>query len=536
MTDRTWLELAAGLLLLLIALMWQAAVRRRSQSFLVRALGDPDPAQRRAALDVVAARGVERHVSLLLERVEQETDPSVLLAIAETVARNQWLPVDRADVATLRMWATRHLQSHAPRPAVPATPPEADSVSPPAGLAVSAVTVLVTGAGGPAGVSVIRALRSAGHRVVAVDADPMAVGLRLAQAGAVVPRCDAEEFIDRVCSIGSEYGAQALISTIAEEMTRLGDARLQLAEAGMATWLPSPDAVTNCIDKWQFAKVMKRAKLPVPATGLGNANGVPEPWIVKPRFGRGSRDVVPADSAPRLWWALDVVPDPIVQTRCEGREFTVDALVDPGGVLVAAVPRWRLETKAGISTKGVTFTHRGVTDAVRDVLAALDLRGPVNVQGFVQPDDAVTIIEVNPRFSGGLPLSIAAGADLVGQYLNGILGLPVRADRLTYRTGVRMLRYFEEVIEASSDGVTDAEQTPLSAEPDEPVVAAPPVLVIQDPDAGDQEGEDMDAKDTDAEDTDAKDTDAEDAAAEDAAAEDPDAAGDGEEPARAGGA
>ena len=32
---------------------------------------------------------------------------------------------------------------------------------------------------------------------------------------------------------------------------------------------------------------MTAAGLPVPATGLGKAEGVPGPWIVKPRFGRG---------------------------------------------------------------------------------------------------------------------------------------------------------------------------------------------------------------------------------------------------------
>ena len=53
----------------------------------------------------------------------------------------------------------------------------------------------------------------------------------------------------------------------------------------------------------------------------------------------------------------------------------------------------------------------------------------------------------NPRFSGGLPLSLAAGADLVGQYLRGLLGLPMRPERLRARAGVTMVRYFAEVFE-----------------------------------------------------------------------------------------
>jgi carbamoyl-phosphate synthase large subunit len=115
--------------------------------------------------------------------------------------------------------------------------------------------------------------------------------------------------------------------------------------------------------------------------------------------------------------------------------------------MVGAVPRWRLETKAGISTKGKTFTRADVTDGVRQVLAAVGLEGAANVQGFVTDDEKVSFVEVNPRFSGGLPLSLAAGADLVGEYLRGVLGEPIRPDRLGFRPGVVMIRYFEEVFE-----------------------------------------------------------------------------------------
>jgi carbamoyl-phosphate synthase large subunit len=205
--------------------------------------------------------------------------------------------------------------------------------------------------------------------------------------------------------------------------------------------------VQTCIDKWRFAAATRRAGISVPATALGCADGVPGPWIVKPRFGRGSRDVHAVDFRDELGWAIRRVPEPIVQTRLSGREFTVDCLVSRDGTLAGAVPRWRLETKGGISTRGATFANEAVIDGVRSLLAALGLRGPANVQGFVGADGAVTFVEVNPRFSGGLPLSLAAGADLVGEYLRGLMGLPIESARLSYREGVTMVRYFEEVFE-----------------------------------------------------------------------------------------
>ena len=46
---------------------------------------------------------------------------------------------------------------------------------------------------------------------------------------------------------------------------------------------------------------------------------------------------------------------------------------------------------------------------------------------------------------GLLASSLAAGAELVGEYLRAVFVLPIRTERLAYRSGVRMARYHSEV-------------------------------------------------------------------------------------------
>ena len=145
--------------------------------------------------------------------------------------------------------------------------------------------------------------------------------------------------------------------------------------------------------------------------------------------------------------ALAATPEPVVQSLLTGREFTADALVDRDGAVVAVAPRWRLETKAGISTKGQTFDDPAVVEAVTRVLTELKLVGPANVQGFVADDGTVMVHEVNPRFSGGLPLTLHAGAELVEEYLRAVLGRPMRRERLLAKPGVSMYRHLTEVFE-----------------------------------------------------------------------------------------
>ncbi len=309
--------------------------------------------------------------------------------------------------------------------------------------------VLVTGAGGPAGISVLRALQRAGPRVVAADASPDAVGLRLADASGVLPFADDPGFTTELCALAEALGATAVISTIAEELLVLAASSAELDAVGVRHWLPDPVAAAICIDKWQFHETATSLGVPVAASALGTSQGVPGPWIVKARFGRGSRDVHPADDHADVACALARVADPIVQHRLDGDEFTVDALVSVGGgTLLAAVPRWRRETRGGISVMGETFADDRLTSAVAGLLTGIGLSGPSNVQGFIGPGNAPPVFtEVNPRFAGGLPLSLAAGADIVGEYLRGIMGAPVRPARLTFRPGVRMYRFFEELFE-----------------------------------------------------------------------------------------
>jgi carbamoyl-phosphate synthase large subunit len=323
-----------------------------------------------------------------------------------------------------------------PRP----NPPRPDAVGMPG------AAVLVTGAGGPAGIAVVRRLVALGVPVVAADADPTAAGGALADRSVTVPTADHARFVDALLGVCAAYGVDALVSTVAEELPALAGAADRLRAAGVATWLPDADAVDLCCDKAAFARRMIETGVPHPATATGadGLAGVPGPWVVKPRAGRGSRGVRLLDDRADVEAALSGGTDLIVQTRLPGAEFTADALVDRRGRLVTVVPRFRDETKAGISVKGTTFASEAVTDVVADALAAVRLTGPANVQGFLADDGTATVVEINPRFSGGLPLTLAAGADVVSAYLAGVRDPDLHLPELWFRPGVRMSRYFAE--------------------------------------------------------------------------------------------
>lgn len=109
----------------------------------------------------------------------------------------------------------------------------------------------------------------------------------------------------------------------------------------------------------------------------------------------------------------------------------------------SVILRRRDLVKAGLAAVSTTFDDPNVRDLVEQTLGAVGARSVCCVQGFVSAGGTITITEINLRIAGGFPLTEAAGADLVGQMVNGLFGLPVDHNRLTYRTGVFLTNYIE---------------------------------------------------------------------------------------------
>ncbi|MCU7724176.1 UDP-N-acetylglucosamine 2-epimerase (non-hydrolyzing) [Actinoplanes sp. KI2] len=410
-------------------------------------VGHESTARRAEIIRGMAAKGLSVHTATLLAVASYETEPMVLDALADAVAERQWEPLHSPDVLALRLWARAWLMRAPEKPRA------------------TGRLIAVTGAGGPAGVAVIRALRAAGEEVLALDASPDAAGLRLANRAAVVPLADKPEFADAVLAVLAEHRPAALVCTVAEEYAALTPLADRFAELGTKTWLPEHADV--CLDKVAFAEALHAAGVPHPVTASTpqDASRVPGPWVVKPARGRGSRDVMLVDDPDELALALAAVPGAIVQNRLTGREFTADALIDRDGTMVVCVPRWRDETKGGISVQGTTFTSDAVTEAVAATLRAVRHTGPANVQGFVADSGEVTIVEVNPRFSGGLPLTLAAGADVVNTYVKGILEPDAKLPALEFQAGLRMARHYAEVFYPVEETVTPAVTIPTPITP-----------------------------------------------------------------------
>ncbi|MCF6736748.1 ATP-grasp domain-containing protein [Blastococcus sp. KM273129] len=321
----------------------------------------------------------------------------------------------------------------------------------------SPTRVLVTGAGGPAGIAVLRSLARRDDVVLlAADMDRYASGLYLVEAGArhlVRPGLD-EEFVDHLVALCERERVDVLFSTVDVELPRLAAERKRLDAVGTTLAAPSLETLEVCLDKYALAQRCAEV-LPTPRTallGATDAGSWDYPVIVKPRRGAGSRGVRLVEDAAALR-ALGSDEDTLVQAHLPGEEYSVDTLADADGHVVAAVPRSRLRVDSGVSVAGATVADPELEETARRVARAIGLVGVANVQLRRDAEGRPALLEVNPRFPGAMPLTVAAGVDMPSLALDLALGRPLPA-AVPFRE-LAVVRHLEDVFLAPSDVVAE---------------------------------------------------------------------------------
>jgi carbamoyl-phosphate synthase large subunit len=170
------------------------------------------------------------------------------------------------------------------------------------------------------------------------------------------------------------------------------------------------------------------------------------PCFLKRWDGSASRDNAVVHSPSEMRFFARRIPHAICQEFVEGTEYTCDAYVDFDKQVRCIVPRRRIEVRAGEVSKGQVVKHRDIMGQARKVVELLGAGpGVITLQLFVTNDGRIKFTEINPRFGGGAPLSIQAGADFPKWILQELTGRRPHIAFDDFTDGLVMLRYDAEV-------------------------------------------------------------------------------------------
>ncbi|TPX05080.1 ATP-grasp domain-containing protein, partial [Schumannella luteola] len=254
----------------------------------------------------------------------------------------------------------------------------------------------------------------------------------------------SDAFVPGLAALVADDALDVVISTVDVELEALATRRTELTPAVLAA--PSADTLAVALDKLALAERCTPT-VNVPRTVLAGPDALAVDWefpvFAKPRRGAGSRGVrVVPDRA-----ALERLPvdeDLLVQDLLPGEEYSVDVLADADGRVVAAVPRIRARVDSGVAIAGRTVHDPELEETAAAVARAIGLVGVANVQLRRDREGRAALLEVNPRFPGALPLTIAAGVDIPSLVVDLFTGA-----RLPEHVGFRELasvRFLEDVV------------------------------------------------------------------------------------------
>lgn len=286
-------------------------------------------------------------------------------------------------------------------------------------------------------------------KLFAADITSTVPAFHMVDQGFTVPSVNSLDYTPTILDIVRKNRVGLIIPLTDLDLRVLARHREKYAAMGCTAMVPSESTIVLCRDKVQTFRLLKQRGLATITTlTLQEFMANPfYPCFVKPIRGSGGFGASMVRNAKQMEAHIATFGDfLLVQEYVPGQEFTIDVYRSRDGKVRCVVPRQRLVVRCGEVEKGITSCDKKLIDATIEMVNLLDdLWGVFCCQCRRTSDGVAHFFEINPRFGGGTPLSIAAGADLPKYVLQETLGLPITAEIGKFTDKLMMLRYDDAV-------------------------------------------------------------------------------------------
>jgi len=305
-------------------------------------------------------------------------------------------------------------------------------------------TILVPSASAPAGINTIKSLKMVNYpvRIVASDSNPFSAGFFMSDAYEVLPEIDSKLYITRLLEIVTKHKINVLMPSSGYDIYQYSANKEKLLKLGALPVVSDIKTMKICRDKIQtFNYLSKKFELPFTTLDYKKVKGFP--LIAKPRYGKGSKGIVKINNENELKYVRFNSENLIFQEYLPGTEYTIDVLSDLECEPILAVPRVRVETRAGISTVGTIVKDENISETCKSIAKYLKIRGPCCIQMKESSQGVLKIVEVNPRMGGGTIFTALAGANFPAMILDMVKGKKLKIPKISE---VTVIRYYEEIV------------------------------------------------------------------------------------------
>lgn len=290
------------------------------------------------------------------------------------------------------------------------------------------IHILFTGVGRR--VELVQAFRQA---ALALNVNLKIYGADMAGTAPALAYCDYkrkvcgmrdDNYISELLDVCRADNIDMLIPTIDTDLLVLAENAALFEEIGTKVLISKPDKIAVCRDKNLTADFFESCGLKAPRTINDYTKYTDSfPCFIKPKDGSSSINAFKVNNPEELEVYAEKIGDYIIQPFIEGVEYTVDIFCNFDGEPITIIPRERTQVRAGEVLKTRITMDQQMIQESRQLINGFKPTGPMTVQLIRQKNTGVDYyIEINPRFGGGAPLSMKAGARSAEAILNLIMG------------------------------------------------------------------------------------------------------------------
>ncbi|MEM5875591.1 MAG: NAD-dependent epimerase/dehydratase family protein [Candidatus Aenigmatarchaeota archaeon] len=218
-----------------------------------------------------------------------------------------------------------------------------------------------------------------------------------------------------------------------------------LEKNGIKVMISNYNSILDCIDKLKFYCKLNSNGLPVPKTSNNIEEIKAKRYVVKERFGAGSRGIGLNLTKNEAINHAITLKNPVFQPFIKGDEFSVDLYISQNGKVKGVIVRKREVVIGGESKVTSTVEDKKIEQICIDAAKCLNLYGHIMFQVIKNNKGKNYIIECNPRFGGASTLSIAAGLDSFYWFLLEVVGENIDHYPFIY-IPKKLVRYSEDKI------------------------------------------------------------------------------------------
>ena len=240
----------------------------------------------------------------------------------------------------------------------------------------------------------------------------------------LVPGISDPAYIPALLEICRSEQIEAVVPTIDTDLLPLSTRREDFEKIGTRIVISSVEKIALSRDKRLTAEYFTSVGLRCPRTyhSVKDYDGG-FPAFIKPRDGSASVEAYRIEDEEELYTVSKRIHDYIIQPFVSGTEYTVDIFCDFEGHPIYITPRIRQEIRAGEVLKTKISQDERIISEVLQLVRDFRPCGAITVQLIRDGQTGQDwFIEINPRFGGGAPLSMMAGADAASAMLRLLAG------------------------------------------------------------------------------------------------------------------